>query len=207
MELILLKASPYARKPWIVLEEMEVEYELKTLGKGLPVSEIRPFSPTYTIPVFRDGDVVLFDSSDIMEYLFATPAVSHVERDCDPLATTLVRAEHRWKDRTVLSVLNTVGSSIVTIRMMGMSGIAIDDAPYLGRQRERIEACLDWLEAEATPAGFIPGVFSAMDISLISITGYLDFRNVLDWRGRPNLEAIVQRHEQRPSVAATMPTD
>ena len=57
---------------------------------------------------------------------------------------------------------------------------------------------------------FIPGVFSIQDINFICPIGYLELRGeilkeMLEWRGRPKLEAIVARHADRPSVKSTVP--
>ncbi len=71
------------------------------------------------------------------------------------------------------------------------------------RQHERIRSCLDWLDARATPEGFIPGLFSIQDIALICPLMWNQARNDIPWRGRANLEAIVARNAERPSVVAT----
>jgi glutathione S-transferase len=84
-----------------------------------------------------------------------------------------------------------------------MSGLDPEDAPYLQRQHDRIEHCLDWLETQSTSEGFAPGLFSIMDINLICALGNVDHHGSFEWRGRSRLEAIIDRYRLRPSVTLT----
>lgn len=98
---------------------------------------------------------------------------------------------------------------MVNMRFYSASGVDVKDVAYGRRQQRRFNSCLDWLEKRATPEGFIPGVFSLQDIGLICPLGYLDGRGeylagVLEWRGHPNLEAIVARWQDRLSVKSTV---
>jgi hypothetical protein len=42
-----------------------------------------------------------------------------------------------------------------------------------------------------------------MDIAFICPVTYCEARGVMEWRGRPKLEALYDRHQQRPSLLAT----
>jgi hypothetical protein len=53
-------------------------------------------------------------------------------------------------------------------------------------------------------------VFSIQDIALVCMLDYVDARGeylqgLLEWRGRPRIEAIVGRCRDRPSMQATFP--
>jgi glutathione S-transferase len=77
---------------------------------------------------------------------------------------------------------------------------------YLQRQHSRIQYGLDWLETRATPEGFAPGLFSVMDLNLLCHLEFSEARgDIFPWRGRPNLEAMVAHHADRPSVKTTAP--
>jgi glutathione S-transferase len=75
------------------------------------------------------------------------------------------------------------------------------------REYERMHRLLDWLECEASATGFIPDVFSLQDVWLISTIAWTEARIAVQWRGRPKLEAIVQRHANRESIRTTAPPD
>jgi glutathione S-transferase len=74
------------------------------------------------------------------------------------------------------------------------------------RELERIYRLLDLLEREVSPSGFISEVISLQDIWLISAIGWSEARIPIEWRGRPNLEAIVARSAKRDSASATVPS-
>jgi glutathione S-transferase len=59
------------------------------------------------------------------------------------------------------------------------------------------------LDKTGTPDGFVPDIFSIMDINLICALGNVDNHKSFEWRGRPTLEAIVARYAERPSVKST----
>ena len=66
--------SPRTRSVRIywLLEELGVPYELEVVDFTLPVSPPRPFaqrSPFGKFPAFVDGDVAMFESGAILEYV------------------------------------------------------------------------------------------------------------------------------------------
>jgi glutathione S-transferase len=102
-----------------------------------------------------------------------------------------------------LAMIATCAASMVNLRLMLADGITPDNSDYMARQKTRFEKCLDWLEASVTDEGFAPGWFSIMDIALICPLIFCETRDVAAWRGRPRLEALVDRHRTRPSLLAT----
>jgi glutathione S-transferase len=203
--------SPFARKVRIVLEEKGLEYEkdIQSASKR-PLEIFSAQNPSLTIPVLIDGETTIFESNLIVEYLLTTYPGNAPGSPKPPLAATLTRPDHRWEDAKTLAVLESMANTMVNMRFYSASGVDVKDVAYGRRQQRRFNACLDWLEKRATAEGFIPGVFSLQDIGLICPLGYLDARGeylegVLEWRGRPNIEAIVARWQDRPSVKSTVP--
>lgn len=212
-KLYMTPLSPFARKIRIVLIEKGLDFE-EDLARGIrPAQEIGAVNPALTIPVLVDGDLTLFDSALIAEYLFETYPNARTDAS-PPLAETLVRPEQRWRDRKVLGIMQTVLETAVTLHIFCGIGITPAQVSYLQRHQKRLVSCLDWLEEQATPEGFAPGWFTAMDISLVCALGLIDASNehrfppdapMVTWRGRPNLEEVVQRFSERPSVRETSP--
>ncbi len=205
-KLLCTLGSPFARKVRIVLAEKGLEYETDVLSAFLrPTETFSSINPNLTIPVLIDGDVQLFESNLILEYLLKTYPDSPPGGPVPPLASMMTRLDHHWEDAKTLATLETMANSLVNLRFLKSSGVEPEQVEYLQRQQSRIQFCLDWLEQRATPEGFTPGLFSIMDINLICPLGYADARNVAQWRGRPKLEAIVARYQSRPSISATTP--
>ena len=197
--------SPYARKVRIVLAEKGLDYEGDETPLTRPVEDIAPINPNLQVPIFEEDGLRLFESNLIIDYLLKTHPDTP-EGGEPPLAPTLTRPEHHWEDAKVLAALETMGISMVNLRQLGLCGVEAKDVAYLQRQHARIQFTLDWLEERATPEGFAPGLFSVMDISLLCALTFSEARgDIFPWRGRANLEAIVARYAERPSVRDTAP--
>jgi glutathione S-transferase/RNA polymerase-associated protein len=64
--------SPYAQKVKIALDEKGVPYEAKmpnAIGSGQPDLEFLKANPRGEVPALIDGDVSIFDSTIILEYI------------------------------------------------------------------------------------------------------------------------------------------
>ena len=203
--------SPFARKIRIALAEKGLEYEKDVASASKrPLDIFSALNPNLTVPVLIDGEMTIFESNLILEYLVRTYPGNAPDSPKPPLAATLTRPDHHWEDSKTLAVLEAMANTMVNMRFYKSSGVDVEQVAYGRRQQRRFNSCLDWLEQRATPGGFIPGLFSFQDINLICPLGYLDARGeylkgILEWRGRPNIEAIVARYQDRPSVKSTLP--
>jgi glutathione S-transferase len=195
--------SPYARRVLIVLADKSLEHEREKHMFAREFVALSSINPCLLLPVLIDGDMHLWGSTLIIEYLLKTYPETPPDSPEPPLATAMTRPDHHWEDGRILATLETMTDSIMNLRQMKMSGLEPNQVPYLRRQRDRIDRCLDWLEKNATSEGFAAGEFSIMDLSLICALGNVDNHNSFEWRGRPKLEAIVARHSDRPSVKST----
>jgi glutathione S-transferase len=204
MQLYFSPNSPYARKVRIVMLEKGLPFEGKVMDTASPPAEFVRHNPNLRVPVLLDGGRTLFESNLIVDYLLR----SHPAQGAGspPLAGALTRPERHWEDSTVLNVVETMLDSGINLYQLTVrSGVNADKAAYLRKERERIQSCLDWLEARATPEGFTPGVFSIADLNLVCALTWAEFRKPFDWAGRPRLAATVDRYRARPSVNSTQP--
>ena len=200
--------SPFARKVRIVLHEKGLEYERDIDDRVRPLEEIESLNPNLAVSVPVDRGLTLFESNLILAYLFETYPETAPDATRDPpLAPWMARPERRWEDAKTLATIETFAGSMVNIRLMRPDGVTPETSAYMARQAARVQRCLDWLEARATPEGFAPGWFSAMDIAFICPVAFGEKRGVLAWRGRPRLEALYDRFQRRRSVAATPVND
>lgn len=211
LRLLVTGGSPYSRKVRIVLAEKGVEFDqhVQSASKR-PLEVFSKQNPNLAVPVLIDGDMTIFESNLIIEYLLDKFPGENSSQWGVPLAQRMTRPDHHWHDAKVLATLEAMADIIVNMKFYLSSGVDVAKVAYGRRQQTRFETCLDWLETQATVEGFIPGLFSVQDINLICPLTYLDARgeilkDTLEWRGRPRLEAIMERYRQRPSVASTMP--
>jgi glutathione S-transferase len=203
--LAFVPGSPFARKVRIVLVEKGLEFEARSYDTFPPPPEIRQINPSLLVPVLIDEEIELFESNLIIEYILATYAGAALGSPDPSLASAMARTEYRWHDAKVLATIETMANSLVSLSYMTWSGLQETKPNLIGldlfsRLEERISSCLDYLEGHATPEGFIPGQFSVQDIALMCPLMWTDARLMFPWRGRPNLEAIIAFHANRPSV-------
>lgn len=207
--LIHSRDSPYARRVRIVLAELGLSYDSRLHPTVYAIPELAALAPTLRIPVWQDDQGTLFDSGLIVEYLlsrYGAGAAGDAPRSAGvlpPLARALRRPERLWADGKLLATVDDLTDAGFLLRQLALSGVEEEAVRYLQRVRQRIASTLDWLEAQAAPQGFLPGVFSMPDVWLVCALEWAEFRGTYAWRGRPKLEAMMARLAARPSVAAT----
>lgn len=62
-----------------------------------------------------DGEVTLWDSTVIVDYLMSTYPGTVAPEGMQPLATEYVRATENWRDKLILATLQTFGVSTTTV--------------------------------------------------------------------------------------------
>ncbi len=162
--LLFTTGSPFARAVRITLDELGLEYERREEITTPSAEDRAQSSPTLQVPTLWDGEVRLWESGLIVEYLLSTYKVDSDEGM--PLCRGIGREEEIWRDRLVLSTIQTLGTAATTISQMKWGGVAIGEHAYLVRSADRYPYLLEWLENEIPEAGsgFIANVLSAQDI-------------------------------------------
>jgi glutathione S-transferase len=204
--------SFFSRKVRIVLAEKGVPYESRVEGasRGRSATSFAALNPVLKVPVLIDGELTLFESDLIIEYLLRTYPGNAPDSAAPPLAAEMTRGAQHWEDAKTLVVINDAADTMLNLRYWKANGLAVETVDYGRKQQSRFHACLDWLEQRATADGFVPGVFSIQDIALLCMLDYVDARGdylqgLLEWRGRRRIEALVERYRNRASVKSTVP--
>ena len=212
LRLHFTQGSFFSRKVRIVLAEKGLTYESRVEGasRNRSADSFAAINPVLKVPVLIDGDLTLFESDLIIEYLLRTYPGNAPDGAAPPLAAEMTRPAHHWEDAKTLAVLNDAADTMLNLRYWKANGLAVEAVDYGRKQQTRFHSCLDWLEERATSEGFIPGVLSIQDIALICALDYVDargefLRGLLEWRGRPRIETIVARYRERPSMTSTKP--
>jgi glutathione S-transferase len=205
-KLYFTTGSPFARAVRIVLDEKGLDYERAETASTPSVEERSQASATLQIPALVDGDLHLWDSAVIIDYLmksYPNPAPRAGEA---PFAERLIRPSHEWQDQLALATVQTLGASTTLISQMQWSGVRHADNAHLTRSAIRNQHVLDWCEAQIeADGGFMPGVVSAQDVLLACFCGFIDKRPLkLTWDdpARPKVRALVDRLHRRASFVA-----
>ena len=199
--------SPFARAVRIVLHEKGLDYDRIEEITTTSIEERLMDGPTLQVPAFADGDIRLWDSGVIIDYLMAKYPNGSASPGEQPFADVVIRAGSEIQDKLLIATLQTLGSSITTVSQFQWSGIKIGDNAYLARNAERVEHILDWLEPrlDSEAEGFFPGAVSVQDVLLAVFIMFAEKRPIdIDWRSRnrPRIEALHDRLAARQSFTA-----
>lgn len=194
--------SPFARAIRILLDELGLPY-VGHEPEGAPTErQLGAATPTMQVPTLRDGDVMLWESGLIAEYLMTTYERPHLSL---PLAAMPWRSEHLWKDKLLFSTIQTFGSAATTISQLTWTDVQVDRNAHLQRCARRMDLILDWLEGElasGAESGFFPNCVSMQDIFLICHVRFVQARPLgvtLDLSRHERIGVLADELDRRPS--------
>jgi len=210
MRLYYIQGSPFARMVRVLLRELNIACDEIEITDFPPPRDYFTINPLGQVPVLETDGGRLFPTSVILEFLMSMSPMRHSDGGDRALAILLRREDHYWRDGQLFAALLTWGDFVCTSKYMEWAGLRASDGNVLGfvpaeRNRERISTSLDWLESVVTPSGFLPEVLSVQDIVFACFILWTESRGPIEWHGRPKLEALVTRLENRPSFRETAP--
>ena len=196
--------SPFARAVRILLDELGLEYRRIELDAA-PSAERADGFPTLQVPALSDGELKLWESGLIADYLLKTTPARR--KSAPPLAGSLWRPEAEWRDKLVFATIQTFGTAVTTISQMTWTGVRVTANGHLDRCADRARAILAWLEDELTEdvPGFLPGLLSAQDIFLACHIRFVEARPIgldLGLERLPGIASLLAALDQRESFRA-----
>jgi glutathione S-transferase len=203
--LLFTTGSPFARAIRIILDELNLDYEKREEITTPSVQQRAAASPTLQVPTYWDDDVRLWESGLIAEYLLHTNKQRPGTEP--PLAEQAWRRSHEWRDKLILSTIQTLGTAITTISQMKWAGVGVTDNAHLTRSADRLPHVMAWLESQLPDdrSGFLPDCVSIQDIFLACHVRFAENRPIgLDPRTshHPRISALLSRLDARASFRA-----
>jgi glutathione S-transferase len=203
LEIIGVPQSTFVRVARMVCEEKGVPYELTPARPHTPeVDAIHPFGK---IPAMRHGDVTLCESKAVATYIdrsFDGPKVIPE----DPKVAAQVE---QW-----VSIVNTViDPTMVRVYLMNYvfpkTADGKPDRAAIDAVVPAVRTQAEILDKAVAKTGHLAGdTFTLADINLMPILFYVrqfpEGREIVG--SATNLEAYFNRHAERPSFKATMPS-
>jgi len=199
MALILRSAgaSPYARKVRIAAQLLGLADDIEIVPAKTrdPEDTLSQQNPLGKLPVLilESGEAV-YDSRVILEFLDARAGGGIIPKDTDA----------RFRALTLAALADGILDAALLIVYEGRYRPDQEPCePWVGRQRDKILRALAALEA--APPAFPPVTVGV--IGLASALGYLEFREIVDWRGaHPGLVKWLDGFAAKvPAFAATAP--
>jgi glutathione S-transferase len=196
--------STHASKTKVVLEEKRLKYRIENLPPGhlwKKPPEMLARHPLGKVPYLEDGELTIFDSTVIDEYLEERYPEPHLMPP-DPIARMRVREAEQFGDEALL------GGSLPLIWMPYWREPAKRDAAGMEAGRELLrKRDLPYLERllERAPAGnYLCGPFSLADTPAMALAMVLEVDGMkLD--AFPRVEKYLARLRERPSYRAISP--
>lgn len=192
--------SPYAQKIKIALREKSIPFQTEvpdSLGTGRTDDAFGTGNPRAEVPMLVDGDVRIFDSTIILEYIEENwPA--------PPLlpATPAARAFARMTEDVCDTQYEAVTWGFAEVKWFGRATGVLADTLYAAAARQTA-ALQDWLAARLGAADWFGGDhFGRADVAVAPLL----HRSVLNGMGPGEgsaLAAWYARTAARPSVAMT----
>lgn len=200
--LLFTTGSPFARAIRILLDELGLDYERREEITTPSAADRAAATPTLQVPTLWDGEVTLWESGVIADYLLAR----YPERPAaaPPLAARAFRPEAEWEDKRVFATIQTFGTAATTISQLTWGGVGVGDNAHLARSAEKLAHILGWLEARLPEdgGGFLPGCVSVQDIFLAAHIRFVEARPLgveLRLAAHPKIAALLARLDARPS--------
>ena len=198
--------SHFTRKVRVLLQELGQPYEfVKFEVKHLMSVGAEKFAdnPLHLFPVLVDGDLRIFDSDAICEYVIERYGKGKEISSFFPVF------ENRVHDRQRMVMINGGMSAGVSVIRAGRSGVEDwKKHPWLCQEMEAISGAASWLERDlGGRVSYYPGRLTMMDISLQCFLEWAEFREMIkDWGPYPGLVAFMRGWSSRPSFRATHPS-
>lgn len=189
MKLIGSQTSPYVRRIRLYSEGKEIEFVNISILTSEGRETLRQHSPIMKVPVLVDQDLTLYDSRQIHRYL----------------SSTFNDAPLTWPQENLLTLVDAVNDSLVTLFMSYRSGINTDDPDLLiaKLQKERIQQTMELLDKEASTGAFDEWDYPS--ICLYSLLDWAEFRGLLNLNPYPALSAFYQSHLGQAHIKDTDP--
>jgi glutathione S-transferase len=197
IELFAHPFSSYSQKAFMAFYEHGIPFTLRELTPADPATgaEHRALWPVAKMPVLRDGDTVLVETSIVVEYVDSRrPAGAPPLVPADPAGALRVRMLDHAIDSYVMSPVQ----KIVGDRLRPTDA---DRDPFgVAEARAMLDTAYAWLETQLHEDGWLAGAFSLADCAAAPSLFYADWVHPIP-DAFPKLRAYRARLLARPSFA------
>jgi len=200
MKLYYAQNSRAVRIAWL-LEELGLEYEIEkfTLGdRAMREDDYKSIHPMGRVPALEDGDVTLFESGAIVQYILALHAGGQMAPKPDSKEFPNYLQWLHYCEGMIMPPINTIVVETILLPPERRTELNVKRATKLLGQM------LSAVEAHLQGRAFLAGDFSGADI----MTGHsvIVSRNLAqaDFSAFPNLTRYADSLLQRPALKKAM---
>ncbi len=194
MKLHFAPNSRAGRIVWL-FEELGLDYELNKMAfhpKDLKSEEHRRRHPLGRVPVLEDGDVTIYESGAIVEYVMARYGDKGLKPAVDSAEFPEYLQWFHYCEGMVMPPINTIMVHSVLLPPERRN------EETLGQAQRLLSKALGPIEQALEGREYLVGTFSAADI-MLGHAIYMSNRLGRVTDDMPNLKAYVKRIEARPA--------
>jgi glutathione S-transferase len=200
--MLKLHFAPNSRAGRIVwlLEELELPYELNRMDfspKDLKSDEHRARHPLGRVPVLEDGDVSIFESGAIVEYVLERHKNGGLKPAVDAPEFPDYLQWFHYCEGMIMPPINTI-----VVHTMLLPPERRDET-VLGQAQRLLTRALAPIDEALAGKDYLIGDFSAADI-MLGHAIYMSNRSGCVTDEMTNLKAYIERIEQRPAFQKAM---
>ncbi len=174
------QTSPFVRRVRMLLESIPYDFKEINPYEGQDSIDLNKINPINKIPVFTDGDLTIWDSRQMFNYLNGIHRFQNMD----------------WNDENQQTAIDEMMNAGVSLMLMKRSGINIEENfMFISRQRERVESILEYLKPYMTGPGLTEWNFQTM--SIFSYIEWDIFRNISKLDQNPVCQDFIKAHKDR----------
>ena len=200
--MLKLHFAPNSRAGRIVwlLEELGLAYDINKMSfhpKDLKSDEHRARHPLGRIPVLDDGDIFIFESGAIVEYILERHKNGGLKPAVDDAMWPYYQQWFHYCEGMVMPPMNTIVVHTLLLPPERRDEVVLGQAQrLLGKALKPVDA---WMESK----DYLIGDFSAADI-MLGHSIFMSNRMGCVTDEMPNLQAYVQRITERPAFQSAI---
>lgn len=180
------QTSPFVRRVRLLLGSTPYDFKELNPYEGQDAIDLHKINPINKIPVFTDGNLRIWDSRQIFNYLNSIHRFQNMD----------------WEDENQLTAIEEMMNAGVALMQLKRSGINIEENfMFIARQKDRVQSVLEYLKPYMTGDGLTNWNFHTM--SIYSYIEWDNFRNISNLENNPVCQAFLNAHKDRPVAFKT----
>ena len=200
--MLKLHFAPNSRAGRIVwlLEELDLPYDLNRMDfhpKDLKSDEHRARHPLGRVPVLDDGDISIFESGAIVEYVLERHKNGGLKPAVDSAEFPQYLQWYHYCEGMVMPPINTIVVQTILLPPERR------DETVLGQAQKLLTRAMAPIEEALAGKDYLIGDFSAADI-MLGHSVYMSNRSGCVTDEMTNIKAYIQRIEARPAFQTAM---
>ena len=196
MKLYFAPDSRAERIAWL-LEELGLAYDLERYKLGdraMREGELKSLHPLGRVPVLVDGDVTLFESGAIVQYILARYGNGRLQPAVDsPDFPQFLQWLH-YTEGMIMPPVNIIVVETILLPPERRTEVNVKRATKL------LDQMLNTINAHMEGRSFVAGDFSGADCMIGHASHVAQSLLGLDYSDKPHLEAYVERLRARPAM-------